>query len=137
MRAVVPLLGLLLISAASALAQEPPKVDCANATAQPDLNMCADQEYQAADAELNRTYKRAMTAGQEIDSDLEGAEVGAVEALKKAQRAWIGYRDGQCDLAGFQARGGQAEPMLVSGCLTDLTQKRTAELKEFLENQGN
>lgn len=137
MRAMVQTIGLVLIVAFPALAQEEPDVDCANATAQPDLNTCAYQEYRAADSELNKVYKQAMTAVQNIDEELDGADVGAVEALKKAQRAWITYRDGQCELAGFQARGGQAEPMLISGCLAELTQKRTGELQEFLETQGN
>ncbi|OCP02396.1 MULTISPECIES: lysozyme inhibitor LprI family protein [unclassified Ensifer] len=137
MRAAALVLGLLLVFAAPAFAEEEAKVDCARATAQPDLNACAYQEYEAADTELNRVYKQAMTAVHTIDNERDGADVGAVEALKKAQRAWITYRDGQCELAGFQARGGQAEPMLVSGCLSELTQKRTAELKEFLEAQGN
>ena len=52
--------------------------------------------------------------------DLKGAD----KALLAAQRAWIAYRDSQCELAGFEARGGSMEPMLVSGCLADLTRKR-------------
>lgn len=136
MRAL-PVLGLLLVLAAPAFAEDEPDVDCANAITQPDLNDCASREYEAADAELNAVYRQAMTAAQNVDKELEGADIGAVEALKTAQRAWIGYRDGQCEFAGFQARGGQAEPMLVSGCLAQLTQKRTAELNEFLETQGN
>lgn len=134
---VLPVLGFLLVLATPALAEDEPGVDCANAMAQPDLNDCAYREYESADAELNAVYRQAMTAAQNVDKELEGADIGAVEALKTAQRAWIGYRDGQCELAGFQARGGQAEPMLVSGCLAQLTQKRTAELNEFLEAQGN
>ncbi|MBW0371161.1 lysozyme inhibitor LprI family protein [Ensifer adhaerens] len=134
---VLPVLGFLLVLATPALAEDEPGVDCANAMAQPDLNDCAYREYESADAELNAVYRQAMTAAQKVDKELEGADIGAVEALKTAQRAWIGYRDGQCELAGFQARGGQAEPMLVSGCLAQLTQKRTAELNEFLEAQGN
>ncbi len=50
---------------------------------------------------------------QATDKELGGidaAYVGALEAPKKAQRAWIGYRDGQCELAGFEARGGRMEP---------------------------
>jgi uncharacterized protein YecT (DUF1311 family) len=134
---MAPALCLLLVIAAPAFAEGESDVDCANATAQRDLNACAYQEYEAADVELNAVYRQAVTAAGNIDKELDGADVGAGEALKKAQRAWIAYRDGQCELAGFQARGGQAEPMLVSGCLAALTQKRTAELKEFLETQGN
>ncbi|WP_018236414.1 lysozyme inhibitor LprI family protein [Ensifer sp. BR816] len=140
MRAAAPAIGLLLIFAISASAQDQPEVDCQKAETQMDLNICADQEYQAADTELNKVYRKAVDAMQKTDKelgDLDAAYVGAVDALKKAQRSWIGYRDGQCELAGFEARGGSMEPMLVSGCLADLTRKRTAELKELLEAQGN
>lgn len=68
---------------------------------------------------------------------IDAAYVGALEALKKAQRAWIGYRDGQCELAGFEARGGSMEPMLVSGCLAELTRKRTDELRKIVESAEN
>ncbi|PDT84617.1 lysozyme inhibitor LprI family protein [Sinorhizobium sp. BJ1] len=140
MRAVAPAIGLLLIVATSAFAQEQPEVDCQKAVTQMDLNICAGQEYGAADAELNKTYREAIAVMQETDrelGDIDAAYVGAVEALKEAQRAWIGYRDGQCELAGFEARGGSMEPMLVSGCLAELTRKRTAELKELLEARGS
>ncbi|OAP34742.1 lysozyme inhibitor LprI family protein [Sinorhizobium americanum] len=139
MRAVAPAIGLLLFLATSSFAQEP-EVDCQKAETQMDLNICADREYQAADADLNKIYNQAMAVMRQTDKelgDIDAAHVGAIEALKKAQRAWIGYRDGECELAGFEARGGSMEPMLVSGCLAELTRKRTAELKELLEAQGN
>lgn len=129
-----------LAFASLAQAQDEPEVDCENAMTQSDMNICANKDYEAADKELNAVYKTTMTAMQTTDKELGEIDlnyVGAVEALKKAQRAWIGYRDGQCDLAGFQARGGSMEPMLVSGCLADLTKKRTAELKSLTEGLGN
>ena len=121
-----------------AFAEDEPALDCGASTAQPDLNDCAYRAYETEDAALNAAYKKAMAKARALDTDntdppLYADPIGAVDALKNAQRAWIGYRDGHCVLAGFQARGGQAEPMLVSGCLADLTRKRTAELKEFLE----
>jgi len=130
----------LLAFASLAQAQDEPEVDCEKAMTQSDLNICANKDYEAADKDLNAVYKTTMTAVQETDKELGEIDpnyVGAVEALKKAQRAWIGYRDGQCDLAGFEARGGSMEPMLVSGCLADLTKKRTAELKSLTEGLGN
>ncbi|MDK1489926.1 lysozyme inhibitor LprI family protein [Sinorhizobium sp. 7-81] len=140
MRIFAPLVGLLLLSAVSAVAQEQPTVDCPNAVTQMDMNICAGQDYDRADAELNKVYRQAVAATQAMDKELgeiDAAYVGANEALKKAQRAWIGYRDGQCELAGFEARGGSMEPMLVSGCLAELTRKRTTELKQLLESSGN
>lgn len=122
------------------LAQEEPAVDCANAVTQSDLNLCAHGDYQAADQALNAVYRKVLATTQETDKQIKDYDpnaVGAVDALKKAQRAWIVYRDGQCELAGFAARGGSMEPMLVSGCLAELTTKRTAELKATAEALGN
>ena len=121
---------------AAALAQDEPEPDCNNAVTQTDLNICADKDFQEADKALNAAYKQAMRRAASTDKavgEIEPNHVGAVDALKKAQRAWIGYRDGQCGLAGFSARGGTMEPMLVSGCLADLTRKRTQELNEVLK----
>lgn len=131
----------LLVSASFAGAQDgEPDVDCNNAMAQIEMNICASRDYQAADVELNAAYKQTMAAARAMDAqakDMGEHYVGAVDALKRAQRSWIGYRDGQCELAGFEARGGSMEPMLVSGCLADLTRKRTAELKAVSETSEN
>ncbi|TAA65025.1 lysozyme inhibitor LprI family protein [Shinella sp. JR1-6] len=133
--------ALLLLSAPMAAAQDgEPEVDCQNAQAQIEMNICAGRDYEAADEELNAAYKVTMAAARRMDEqarEMGEHYVGAVDALKRAQRAWIGYRDGQCELAGFEARGGSMEPMLVSGCLADLTRKRTAELKAVSEFSGN
>lgn len=121
---------LLALAAAPAAAQE---VDCQNAEAQQDMNICAAQDYDAADAELNRVWKDAVARARVVDADQEGNLKGAEQALKAGQRGWIAYRDGQCTLAGFEARGGSMEPMLVSNCLAGLTRARTKELADFVE----
>ncbi|MEW9614324.1 lysozyme inhibitor LprI family protein [Shinella sp. S4-D37] len=133
--------ALLLLSAPLTFAQDgEPAVDCENAQVQIEMNICTGRDYQAADDELNAAYKVTMAAARKMDEqarEMGDQYVGAVDALKRAQRAWIGYRDGQCALAGFEARGGSMEPMLVSGCLADLTRKRTAELKAISAVSGN
>ncbi|WP_081177736.1 lysozyme inhibitor LprI family protein [Rhizobium rhizosphaerae] len=120
---------------ARAQAQDAPQIDCEKAESQMELNYCADQDYAEADQALNEIYRQAMTRLRKADADLAatpGAEAGAVEALKAAQRGWIAYRDGQCILAGLPVRGGTMEPMLVLNCQADLTRKRTQELKETI-----
>ncbi len=127
---------LLVVAAAPAGAQE--DLDCENAVAQVELNICADQDYQKADAELNKVWKEARRTAKEVDADQPSNEMkGAEAALLAAQRAWITYRDRNCELAGFDARGGSMEPMLVSGCLAEMTRARTKELRSFTgeENQ--
>ena len=108
-------------------------VDCENAMTQAEMNYCEAQSYQAADAELNAVWDEARAAAKETDASLHDDLKGADAALLAGQRGWLAYRDGQCELSGFEARGGSMEPMLVSGCLRELTEKRTEELRRYIE----
>lgn len=145
MRKAINTLAVLLALTAGgvppALAQEEnPQIDCANAMAQVELNYCADQEFQKADKELNLIYKKALAAQQQVDkeaAEMNPAYVGAVKALKKAQRAWIDYRDGHCLGVGYEAVGGSMQPMLISGCMASLTLVRTKELNDLVKGAGN
>jgi uncharacterized protein YecT (DUF1311 family) len=124
---IVLLMSLLV--AKPAAAQE---ADCANAETQADMNACAGLEYEAADRELNAVWKDAIADAKALDEDLKttggDGRPGHEETLRTAQRAWIGYRDANCDFEGFEARGGSMEPMLASLCLARLTRLRTKEL---------
>ncbi len=135
MRLKIGLIGaaLMLFAAGGANAQD---VDCDNAETQTDMTSCAQARYDEADKGLNAQYKLTRAAMATIDEDLDGDMKGAEQALLKAQRAWINYRDAQCENYGFQARGGTMEPMLVAGCLADLTDLRTKELKALADGMG-
>ncbi|MGM4911369.1 lysozyme inhibitor LprI family protein [Rhizobium sp. 768_B6_N1_8] len=135
MRLKIGLIGgaFMLLAAGAAHAED---VDCDNAQTQSDMTSCAQARYEEADKALNAQYKQTRAAMVAIDGDLEGDMKGAEQALLKAQRAWISYRDAQCENYGFQARGGTMEPMLVAGCLADLTDLRTKELKELANGMG-
>lgn len=113
-----------------AAAQE---VDCANAMAQADLNQCAFQDWEAADAALNDAYQEAMALLQDWDANLPEEEQGGAEALKEAQRAWITFRDKACEAEGYAMKGGSAEPLLVYGCMRLLTEERTNHLTSMAE----
>lgn len=106
--------------------------DCINAVSQQEMNLCAEAEWQVADAELNRAYKAVVASMREMDEYLPPELQGAEDALRTAQRAWITYRDGNCTVSGFPMRGGSAEPLLVYGCLRRMTENRTYELWDLL-----
>ena len=122
----------LLVPLMGGASAEDQQIDCNDAMAQQDMNICAHRDFEVADAELNAAWKEARDAAKEMDAEQSEDLKGAVAALLAAQRGWIAYRDGECDLAGFEARGGSMEPMLVSSCLADVTRARTNELKKFI-----
>jgi uncharacterized protein YecT (DUF1311 family) len=128
---------LLVLLASAAFAED--EMKCNPEGTQAEMNICAWDDFQKADDELNAVYKKAMAFAREQDQSYADQPnlKGAVAALKKAQRAWIDYRDGHCEGVGFSARGGSMEPMLVAGCQEELTKKRTADLKALMEDGGD
>jgi uncharacterized protein YecT (DUF1311 family) len=125
---------LTLLLTATSLARAEEKRDCANAITQSDMNQCASIDFDEADKELNAIWKTARETARKLDEQQhEGDMKGAEQALLAGQRGWIAYRDGHCELAGWEAHGGSMEPMLVSGCKAELTRERTRQLKEFIE----
>ncbi|MBX4888121.1 lysozyme inhibitor LprI family protein [Rhizobium bangladeshense] len=135
MRLNMCLIGPAMLLASGALSAE--DIDCQNPKTQSDMTSCEAARLETADKALNEQYKKTRAAMIAIDKDLDGDMKGAEKALVKAQRAWIDYRDAQCDAFGFQARGGTMEPMLVAGCLAEETDKRTKELKELEDSMSN
>lgn len=103
-------------------------VDCANAETQVDMTACAEQDWQAADVNLNAAYKSAMAVMKGIDADLDATDQGAAVALRDAQRAWVPFRDATCDAEGWAFHGGSAEPMVIYACRARVTAARAEEL---------
>ncbi len=121
--------------ALSAAAQDP-ELDCDNAMAQFELNACAYKEFERADATMNAQWKVTAARMKAIDAEFDRTQdnrPGYFDTLLAAQRAWLTYRDKQCASEGYTMRGGSAEPMVISGCQTQLTDARTKQLKDLIE----
>lgn len=127
-----PVLALCFLAFPSA-AQD---IDCATAMAQMELNQCAYQDWEEADIRLNAVYKQVVAAYSRLDEDLPKDLGSGVETVRKAQRAWISFRDLTCEAEGFAMRGGSAEPLLVYGCMRALTEERIGHLQGMLDAFG-
>lgn len=111
--------------------------DCGNAQSQAAMNECFYRSYEAADAELNDVWARLIPLAKESDNlGTDDGRPGHEETLRKAQRAWISFRDANCEFEGFQARGGTLEPTIVNSCLARLTSERTQQLETLLQEFG-
>jgi len=124
------LAALACLLATPALAQGP---DCANTMVQSELNQCAYEAWEVSDAHLNDAYKDAMALLKEWDAALPADERGGADALREAQRAWVTFRDKACEAEGYAMKGGSAEPLLVYGCMYQLTDDRTRQLWSLVE----
>ncbi|HVZ05324.1 lysozyme inhibitor LprI family protein [Hyphomicrobium sp.] len=105
--------------------------NCQNARTTVEINECTGRIYKAADQRLNRAFQRAIARARDSDSNVLGVDYSYEEALRKAQRAWIAFRDADCKQPPPPLSGSIAT-MEELDCLTQKTLQRTKEL----ERQG-
>ena len=120
-RGIAAVCALLALSCAAAQAQYTDDIDCTNPMTQRDMNICANRDYAAADAELNAAYRAAMAR---LDD-------GGKTRLRDSERGWIARRDRECEAATADTVGGSIHPLDLAGCLTEKTRARTRELQSF------
>lgn len=98
------------------------KVDCANATTQTEMNLCAQEEFTATDKQLNTLYKKVVAAC----NAKQRAE------LIKVQRTWLLYRDQHAEMMRSLNAGGSIATMTALNAKTLTTQSRIKELQALL-----
>lgn len=109
--------------------------DCANATDTQTTTICAANELDEVDKELNAVYKKALAAQAEEDklrADNNMSDAEAVKSLKTAERAWITYRDANCDAINAANLGGTGYAAFIVDCQTEMTRNRIKELKDMI-----
>jgi uncharacterized protein YecT (DUF1311 family) len=84
---------------------------------------CIGEETDRQDARLNDNYKKLMS---KLSRDRK-------KALLKAQRAWVKFRDANCDFY-YDRDGGSAARLLSSDCLLETTANRAKELEGLLSS---
>ena len=93
---------------------------CAAPQTQSEMNLCADADFQKADRQLTAVYAKFKPVPPK---------------LRVAERAWIAYRDAECDFQGDAVAGGSMHPMIISGCMATLTEERIKTLQSDLVGQ--
>ena len=103
--------------------------DCANAGSNMDVTDCLAAAYGRADKALNQTYKKTVVVLQKFSRSDVCFHCGSSAKLAAAQRAWMVWRDRECDLLGSQLSGGSGQRQLELDCLIRLTNERTAQVR--------
>ena len=85
---------------------------------------CISAEFTRQDDRLNENYKRLM-------SKLSGKRK---EGLLEAQRAWIKFRDTNCNFY-YDPDGGSAAHLASSDCMLNATADRATELKNLTNDE--
>jgi uncharacterized protein YecT (DUF1311 family) len=103
----------------------PARTQCEEAKSTLQINECLAKELKKADTELSKVYHT-------IEKKLEPDDA---LLLRKAQRAWLAYRDAHCDAEHALWGGGTGGPAAWMSCRLELTRQRTVEIKNTYQNQ--
>ena len=120
---IAALLLLLTTSHAVAAQQAARDVLCATSDTQAETEVCMSDLLREADQRLNAVYQAVL-------SDLSPA---STQRLRAAQRAWIRYRDLDCEAARSLVGEGSAAPLVTLGCLLARTEERTRALTQSFD----
>jgi uncharacterized protein YecT (DUF1311 family) len=128
MRVLLLILVTLLhsqVRASDGDAAEPFKAKCSNGTML-EMNDCLTAEWKMLDGQLNKSYRVLL------------AELVDGRSLRSAQRAWLDFRDKECDyaLSGLE-KGGSLYPYALHSCRIDLTVKRLKDIDGHLAEKCN
>ncbi len=91
---------------------------CSGSTTR-DVEQCLAADLDRADAVLNRYYTAAVAR---LTRD---RELTALAKLRTSERAWIAYRDTECDAVYENWKGGTIRGAMSLSCRTALTKART------------
>jgi uncharacterized protein YecT (DUF1311 family) len=91
---------------------------CVDVVVTVDLTNCLAKARDAANAQLNATYKQLREKLNAADG----------QRLVAAQRLWIQYRDANCTAERGLYEGGTAASPAYLACLESMTRARTEEL---------
>lgn len=125
MRLLLSSLATLILAAPLLVGVAHAADDCANASDQATLDACAGKDFDAADKKLNDAYKQI--------TDRLKDNAGSKKLLVDAQRAWVAFRDAECNFQGGPPEtAGSVRPMVVANCQAGLTTLRLKDLQGYL-----
>jgi uncharacterized protein YecT (DUF1311 family) len=120
MKKFLLILSLSLVAGYNAYSQR--KIDCSKATTQSELTLCAQEEFSAADKQLNALYQKVIAACNTKER----------ATLIKAQSTWLLYRDQHSEMMRSINAGGSIAAMTAFNAKTLTTQSRIKELQALL-----
>lgn len=97
---------------------------CDNVISQADINLCTSPEFSNVDKKLNATYAKLMNS---LDEDHK-------VIIKKAQRAWIAFRDLECSAETMDSDGYSIHTFDVNTCISEMTKERIKKLESFISS---
>jgi uncharacterized protein YecT (DUF1311 family) len=106
-----------------------PMSNCEDLTTTIEQKQCYQKTYNVADKKLNQVYSQLKNSFKNDESTLKERQ----KTLTSSQQAWMKFRDTNC-IFRSSGWGGTTRAKMQVACLERMTEERTRELQEMLNN---
>lgn len=124
------------VSAAPSFAQALSAAECENTLSQARMNVCAEADYTAAEAEMTAVYEQALAQYREQDRAIaedDARYAGAEKLLAQSQAAWVASSHDFCAARTLSSQGGMMGVSVRYACLGRMTRNRAEDLRLLLD----
>ncbi|WP_311202180.1 lysozyme inhibitor LprI family protein [Erwinia pyrifoliae] len=106
--------------------------DCSKGKIDPKVYACADKNRIEAEADLNKEYAATKSRVEYYLKSDQAEKKRYLDKLLAAQRAWLKYREYDCQLAGCAAdEGSNPSITFTNVCITNRNIERIKRLKKI------
>lgn len=109
-----------------------PEQDCGNAANTLEINACLQKQQAQTEAQLNQVYREVLA-----QISAESAQPGSPAQMKQqfigAQRAWISFREKDCQAVYTFWSQGTIRNAMYLGCMRSRAEQRIKELQEYTQ----
>ena len=109
-------------------------LDCEKAMSTPELNECAARQQKAVELRLNQTYQKALKSLQQPDTEMDKFSATR-QKLIEAQRAWVKFREADCEAVYLQYMSGGIRNLMFTGCMQKHAERRIEDLTAVFAEQ--
>ncbi|MCH8622805.1 lysozyme inhibitor LprI family protein [Undibacterium sp. TS12] len=108
-------------------------LDCSKASNTIEINECASIEQKKVEAKLNAVYQRVMKM---LDKEIAAGDLDKASktTLIEAQRAWLKFREADCNAVYQYHISGTIRGVMYIGCMQTHTERRIKDLEEYEKN---
>ena len=106
------------------------KPDCKEVITTPDINQCAQIEFESVEKKLNETYRRVLKSLNKPDEDMVSYS-GIKKGLIEAQKAWVSFRQKDCNAYFTLHASGTIRTVMYIGCMQSHAERRIKEISEY------
>ncbi|KAB7693010.1 DUF1311 domain-containing protein [Plesiomonas shigelloides] len=109
-----------------------PEQDCGNAANTLEINACLQKQQEQTEAQLNQVYREVLA-----QISAESAQPDSPAQMKQlfitAQRAWISFREKDCQAVYTFWSQGTIRNAMYLGCMRSRAEQRIKELQEYTQ----